>query len=74
MANCPLNRTPLGPNLLAKYPRVRPSQLSRLGSTLSILDFVNMGSALSIRSMARMGSSLSIYGLMRMGSSIRVLH
>lgn len=47
--------------------------LSSLGSSLSVLDFVNVGSALSLRAFCKFGSSMSVYGLQRLGSSLSVL-
>ena len=45
---------------------------SRLGSSLSVWDFVMVGSSLS-SSFARLGSALSVYGLARLASSFSVL-
>jgi len=46
--------------------------LSRLGSSLSVLDFLHLGASLALRSMARLGSSLSLYDWCNMGSSLSV--
>ena len=43
---------------------------NRLGSTLSVLDFLYIGSGLSLRSMARVGSSLSILDFLQIGSTL----
>ena len=45
----------------------------RIGSALSVLDFVHAGSTLSVRSFMRTGSSLSAYGILRRGSNISML-
>ena len=34
-----------------------PTALARLGSTVSVLDYLHLGSAVSLRSYARMGSA-----------------
>lgn len=41
-----------------------------MGSSLSILDYVNLGSTLSLRSLARIGSSMSILDYLHLGSTV----
>ena len=43
---------------------------ARVGSGLSVLDFVNLGSSLALRSCARMGSALSVLDFLALGSSV----
>mmetsp|Transcript_440 Transcript_440/g.292 ORF Transcript_440/g.292 Transcript_440/m.292 type:complete len:92 (-) Transcript_440:11-286(-) len=47
--------------------------LTRLGASLSVLDFVHCGATLSLRSVLRLGSSLSVYGMARLGASVSLL-
>ena len=47
--------------------------LSRLGSSLSVLDFLLLGSSLSLRTFGRVGAHISVYGMTRIGSSMSVL-
>jgi hypothetical protein len=44
--------------------------LSRLGASMSVLDFLHMGSAVSIRSFMRIGAAMAVFGIARLGSSI----
>lgn len=45
----------------------------RLGSSISVLDFIHIGSSVSLRSFGRLGASLSLFGMARFGSTLAVL-
>jgi len=43
---------------------------SRLGSSISVLDFLQLGSALALRAYGRLGSSVSVLDFLHLGSSL----
>ena len=47
--------------------------LGRYGSSMSVLDFVNLGASLSLRSFARFGSQFSVFGMTRLASTVSLL-
>jgi hypothetical protein len=44
--------------------------MARLGSSLSVVDFVHLGSSVSLRSFARLGSAVSVMGFSHVGASL----
>ena len=42
--------------------------MTRLGSSLSVFNFMTLGSSLSLRSYARLGSSLSVYAITKLAN------
>lgn len=47
--------------------------ITRLGSSLALLDAVHLGSDMSVRSFSRVGSALALFGALRVGACLSLL-
>ena len=56
--------------LTARQQRRRVRSFGRLGSGVSVLDFLHLGSSLSLRSFGRVGTGLSVLDFVHLGSSL----